>query len=375
MKIHLFPERFGKATLIWMVYFILPFLALFQLRGIDLVVGMVLFCLFIFLYIDNYWNPNHTMRNVVFMTGIIAFFVFRHHAGYLYTGMYTAQALIFLKSRGQFLLGYMLQIVLIAVLLFVHFTGIMVINLPYIQAAIIMILFTPVIINYQVKWEQSQQDLEEAYKRIDQLSKHEERERIGRDLHDSVGQTLSMITLKSDIAMRLVHTHPNQAENEMKEIHQISRTVLQQIREIVSDLKHLSYDTEIHEACNALSKIGIKVDYVGTTTVLQLNQLYENILAYCVKESITNLIRHSEATRCVIEKVESEKEVVVSISDNGVGFPKAFQKGNGLIGMEERLAMISGKVDLTHSDKQGCCVRISIPKVQMNQGVHEGVAQ
>ncbi|KGP72129.1 histidine kinase [Pontibacillus yanchengensis] len=372
MKFQMFPEKYGWGPLLWMIYLVFPLLFLIGMDGIKGLLGLALFSLFIFVYRDSYWNEHHVPYNILLMTTIVVIFVFVYHEGFLYMGLYNINAFMLVQRRWIYWSGYGLQILLVASILSFHFMGLYVVDISYIGAAILMIIVIPIISAYQIRWEQTKEELQEAHHRIDELVKHQERERIARDLHDTVGQTLSMITLKSEIAQRLIQKDTGRAEEEINEIHDISRTVLQQIREIVTDLKHLSYNEEVKQAKEVLDQVGIEAIYKGEEKVKNLNQLYENILAYCLKECTTNILRHSGATTCLIEKRESEKDIQLLIEDDGVGLQDGFQKSNGLAGMEERLHMISGSLTIDDAEMGGCHIRITVPKVQGDSQEQEG---
>ncbi|MCA0972329.1 sensor histidine kinase [Halobacillus litoralis] len=364
-KVRLFPEKYGHLPLFWSLYFLFPLYNLLTWGGWEGVAGIALLVLFYFFFRDIYWAPSRAFMNGIFMTIIVGIFLYFYHESFLYLAIYTAYATPFIQKRRSFFVYYVLSIMLFVELYWIHQSGHMVVEIAPISAACIMIVVIPLIMQYEIKWSQTKEKLDQANERIEELVKQQERERIGRDLHDTVGQTLSMITLKSDIALRMLSTNPAQSESEIKDIHQISRTVLNQIREIVTDLKQLSMEEEIVLSEKLLREASITPVVERSGSVEGLNPLYENILAFSLRECVTNVIRHSQATRCHITIEDHKKEIRLKVQDNGIGIQKP--KGNGLFGMEERLRMISGRVSIENAANQGGSVHVFVPKVQRSK--------
>ncbi len=365
MKFRMFPKEYGLVPALWLIYTVFPIYYLIQLQNIKGLIGLLLMGFFLCLYRDNFWTSKRHFSNVVMMTGIIFVFILCYNEGFLYTALYISNSIAYLQSLKKFWFSYGLQILLSLSLFLMDLLDFKEgLNYSYISPAMIMIIVIPAIARYQMKWSETKQELAQANKQIEELIKQRERERIARDLHDTVGQTLSMITLKSEIAYKLVKKDVSKSESEMKEIHQISRTVLKQIREIISDLKYLSFSEEVSHSSNVLSEVGIYCRIEGSVNISGINQLYESILSYALKESITNVIRHSYATHCTIKIEESNENLILEVIDNGKTMLDDIIKGNGLIGMEERVNMVSGEVVISSGEPNGCSVKVIIPKVK-----------
>lgn len=365
MNLQLFPRKYGNLPLLWSIYLSFPLIYFLGMGGLEGSIGLLGLFIFIYLYRDIYWHPSRAVFHIIIMTGILAWMIYYYHEGLLYTALYTANMLGFVRKRLHFSLLYVLQLGLIGEIFLLDRLAIREIGFSYIFAAVIMLVVIPLLTRYEIKWANTKKELDRANERIEELVKQQERERIARDLHDTVGQTLSMITLKSDIAGRMLHKNVEKTEQEIKEINHISRTVLNQIREIVSDLKQLNLEEELNVSNKLLRQAGIEA-YVETPEQMGgLNQLYENILAYSLRECVTNAIRHSGATQCFITLKEQPEQITLQVLDNGVGF--SGRKGNGLLGMEERIHMISGAVSMKNIDKLGCQIGIQVPKVQKSE--------
>src|SRR5699024_4390099 len=153
----------------------------------------------------------------------------------------------------------------------------------------------PVNMYYRNKREALESQLKDANKKISQLVVLEERQRIARDLHDTLGQKLSLIGLKSDLAGRLIQTKPKKAEKELEDIHQTARTALKEVREMVSDMKDAKLQDEMVRVRQILQAAQIDFQVKGDPVLQDTPLLVENVLTMCLKEAVTNLVKHSQA--------------------------------------------------------------------------------
>lgn len=210
-----------------------------------------------------------------------------------------------------------------------------------------------------------QDQLEDANKRISELVKLEERQRIARDLHDTLGQKLSLIGLKSDLAGKLIKKNPTQAQIEMQEIRQTARIALKEVRELITQMRGMRIEEEISRVKQILNAAQIEFHLVGDTNVKNTS-LVESVLSMCLKEAVTNVVKHSQATECTILLEPSLKELVVKVKDNGIGITgeSAYLRGNGIRGMMERLDFVNGSLDLiTKEGESGTTVVMKVPIV------------
>ena len=150
------------------------------------------------------------------------------------------------------------------------------------------------------KEKQLEEQLEDANKKISELVKVEERQRIARDLHDTLGQKLSLIGLKSDLASKLVLIKPEQAQNEIKDIQQTARMALKEVRELVSEMRGTKLEEEIVRIKQILKAAEIKFELEGTPKLTNTPLLIENVLSMCLKEAVNNIVKHSHATTCQV---------------------------------------------------------------------------
>jgi two-component system sensor histidine kinase DesK len=199
--------------------------------------------------------------------------------------------------------------------------------------------------------------LERANSEIKRLSQEAERERIARDLHDLLGHTLTVITMKLDLARRLLSHDSDRARNEIVEAEQTARNALAEVREAVSGYRAEGLAAEISRARRSLLSADVKL----TTTLapVNLSSSQVNVLCLALREAITNIVRHAHATVCHVALLEKNRTIHFTIEDNGLG--GQIREGNGLRGMRERLQSMAGAVKLTTSANRGTSLEITLP--------------
>jgi two-component system, NarL family, sensor histidine kinase DesK len=210
-------------------------------------------------------------------------------------------------------------------------------------------------------------ELAQARGTVAKLAANEERLRLARDMHDLTGQSLSMITLKSELAAKRLAKLPDSAERnavltELGDIGRVSRQTLHDIREAVSGYRRPTLAIEIITARNALEAAGIGLDDDAELTLRSgtFDPDTEAVLAWCLREAVTNVVRHSGARHCRIRLTERPGELSLEVTDDGRGVPgqdpdsPAAQdpddpkhlRGSGLRGVSERLSTVGGSLSL-----------------------------
>ncbi len=185
------------------------------------------------------------------------------------------------------------------------------------------------------------QKLQLANSEIEHLAKVAERERIARDLHDVLGHTLSLITLKSELARKLVDRDPERAKLEMQDVENTSRAALSDVREAIRGYRSDGFFAELSRARAALETAGVTMKC--DTAPLELSPAQESVLAMVLREAVTNVVRHAEAQRCEVRLVKEDALCRLEIADDGCGCDAP--EGNGLRGMRERLQTIGGSLE------------------------------
>jgi two-component system, NarL family, sensor histidine kinase DesK len=201
----------------------------------------------------------------------------------------------------------------------------------------------------------SAQRLGLAHEEIAHLAKVAERERIARDLHDVLGHTLSVVVLKSELAGKLMDRDPDRARREIGEVEQIARKALGDVREAISGYRSGGLAAEIARAEKTLETAGVKLECDAQPP--QLPPAEETVLSLIVREAVTNIVRHAQASRCVLEIKSGGDGTALVVEDDGRGGIR--QEGNGLRGMRERIASIGGTFRIDSAN--GTRLLIQIP--------------
>ncbi len=192
--------------------------------------------------------------------------------------------------------------------------------------------------------------LHRAEQRVSVLAVAAERERIGRDLHDILGHSLTAISIKSALAARLVDQDPAAAKRQLDEIEEVARQALADVRATASGFREVRVATEIASARSILLAAGIEARV--PSAIEPLSDRVSELFGYVVREAVTNVVRHSEATTCTIE-VDATQIVV---TDDGSGFVRT-GKGSGLAGLTERVQAHGGQLVVTSVLGQGTELR------------------
>jgi len=204
------------------------------------------------------------------------------------------------------------------------------------------------------------EELRLANDEIEHLAKVAERERIARDLHDVLGHTLSLITLKSELARKLVDRDPERAKLEMQDVERTSRAALADVREAIRGYRSEGFFAELARARAALETAGVTLQC--DTVPLELSPQQESVLAMVLREAVTNVVRHADAQRCEVRLVKEDALCRLEIADDGRGGDAP--EGNGLLGMRERLHSIGGSLERLTG--QGTRLVIQLPLATSN---------
>ena len=257
--------------------------------------------------------------------------------------------------RNRFLFGYLVQVaVLNAVFLAVAtWSG-------YPWQAMIWVPAMTLIIGIIVNVERANQEKDVAIKlshdEVRRLAATAERERIGRDLHDLLGHTLSLITLKLELSRKLFDRDPEASRREVEEAERVARHALMEVRSAVTGIRATDLAAELASARLMLESSMVHLEY-GTPPGLPGE--IERGLALVVREAATNIARHARASQAQIAFDCEGGAVQLRIVDNGGG--GIVSDGNGLSGMRERVAALGGTLSIDSPKGQGTRLLVRVP--------------
>jgi two-component system sensor histidine kinase DesK len=312
----------------------------------------------------------------------VPFFLYLHLCAYFYGGpnevrlRYIAGvfALGFLlapfnySSLGYLIFGFFLlaycattrQAVVCIILSIVAFTLEMALlgaSTNMIVSALIPSVTLAIIAIFTAYAHRHQMQLRRSNEEILRLATLAERERIGRDLHDLLGHTLSVVALKSELARKLIDRDLDAARREIQEVERVARDSLSQVRNAVSGIRSTALSAELLAATALLEAQGLKVKC--ETENVKLPHDRETALALSLREAATNIRRHASASGVTIRVRQEPSRVVVEVADDGRG--GRIVPGNGLNGMRERLDSVGGTLALVPNEDGGTLLRATVP--------------
>ncbi|PEC10705.1 sensor histidine kinase [Bacillus toyonensis] len=361
-RIEVFPKHMGFFPYMWLVYLLFPIYNLTQVSGWKLVMGIGMLIVFIITYRQLYFVQK-TFVLWAFIQMILTFlFAIFYNPFMIFFGFFTASAMGFAPSKKVFRVLLCLLVVMLGAFVFVNMNQLTPANLVNIVPMFILMLLTPFGMRNFNQKKMLKNQLNEANEQIKDLVKREERQRIARDLHDTLGHTLSLITLKSQLVEKLIVKNPERASVEAKEITQTSRTALKQLRELISDMRMITVEEELEQIKAILQAANIELEIEQEASASSLSPIEQNILGMCLREAVTNVVKHSKATQCTVSVLESQGELILKVEDNGIGLEDQNNDGNGIRGMKERIALIDGFVEL-NTIHSGTLLTVKVPVV------------
>lgn len=227
-------------------------------------------------------------------------------------------------------------------------------------------------------------ELREARATVAHLAANEERLRLARDLHDLLGHSLSLITLKSELAGRMLPDRPEDAAKQVADIEQVSRQALVDVREAVSGFRRPTLGVELAGVRTALRTAGVEariapsLDRPPQEQYPGLGADEEGALAWALREAVTNVVRHSGAKRCelALDEIWGADEghyLRLEVVDDGRGPARGHRAGNGLGGLEERLVLSGGRLETAFPRHGGFSLRAYVPLRMVSESGSEAV--
>jgi signal transduction histidine kinase len=219
--------------------------------------------------------------------------------------------------------------------------------------------------------QRQNQLLEEYAKQIEKVTLLEERDRLARDLHDTIGHTFTSVIMGLDATAYLLDTSPNKAKEQVERLSTVMRKSLGDIRthihqispneereELASQLKHIGEEFALHTRTDIhfddTTREAINISSQGTIALIR-----------CLQESLTNAIRHGHANKIEITLKLEDHWVILTVKDNGIGISE-IKHGFGLNGMKERMESLQGRMTIQSQINVGTVITCFLP----NAGNH-----
>lgn len=362
----IFHRSTGLSPYVWVIFYIFPFYFIFRSSStVHVVFGTLMILAFFGCYVlsfvsKGWWLYFWTSIQILISLAMTLIF------GYVYFALFVAFFIGNIHHRVGFVTLYTIHLVTTMVTVnyeYVTQDPVMITQIPFVLISLIAVILLPVTTYYRNKRGKLEVQLEDANKRISELVKLEERQRIARDLHDTLGQKLSLIGLKSDLAGRLISTDPAQAKSEINDVRQTARNALKEVRDMVTQMRGTRLEDEMFRIKQILKAAEIEFVMAGDPILSNTSLLVENVLSMCLKEAVTNVVKHSGATVCSIVIESSATELTMKIIDNGIGIQgdPVLVRGSGLRGMKERLEFVNGSMEIASGIDPGTKVIIKVP--------------
>ncbi len=212
------------------------------------------------------------------------------------------------------------------------------------------------IVNVERSSSEKDAALRLSHEEVRRLAATAERERIGRDLHDLLGHTLSLITLKMELSRKLFERDPQRSQRELAEAEQIARDALAQVRSAVTGFRAADLAAELASAHLLLESSRVNLRYAPPPP---MPAWIEAGLSMVLREAVTNIARHAQANEARISLVSAPDAVMMEVVDDGRGGVSV--NGNGLAGMRERVLALGGEMQIDSPKGQGTRLKIRIP--------------
>ncbi len=205
-------------------------------------------------------------------------------------------------------------------------------------------------------------ELTEARVQLARAAVADERLRIARDLHDLLGHTLALVLVQLEVADRCLDRSTDQARAEIGQARSTLQDSLVEIREAVVSYRRLSLASELTAAARILRSAGIREEF-DLPDQWHLPPEADAALGWVVREAVTNVVKHSQASTCQVSLVlatNPTNHATLDITDDGVG-RRGRRAGSGLSNITDRVAALNGKTTLTNRAPSGFVVRAVLP--------------
>ena len=359
MKKRKWSVRLGELSTL--IYLLFPIISIFNEKRGSQTVYLIVLAIFIVSYlmlVIYYYRFNNVIYSllVVHYVGII-YFVYAINPMNSLFFFFSAFALPFMFEvtiKSKEFITFIIAIFLCLIITSIY-------QIQYITVLVIFYLVILIITlgNFKTKKDGAlKNEIEEKNKYINTLIAEQERQRIGQDLHDTLGHVFVSLSLKSELAYKLIDKDQEKAKNEILAINQISKDTLIKVRNIIENLKSQSFEEEVQSIKNVLKDANIQFELKNIRKVNVLTPTKQSILSMILREAINNVIKHAKASKIYCEMIQEDNNLYLIIQDNGKGCNTT--EDFKLKSIENRVQLLKGKLEI--KSKNGMHIRIMIPR-------------
>ncbi|MBO0380242.1 sensor histidine kinase [Staphylococcus hominis] len=360
MKKRKWNVRLGELSTL--IYLLFPIISIFNEKRGSQTVYLIVLAIFIVSYlmlVIYYYRFNN---NVIYSLLVV------HYVGIIYFvyAINPMNSLFFFFSA--FALPFMFEVTIKSIefitFIIAIFLCLIITSIYQIQYITVLVIFYLVILiitlgNFKTKKDGAlKNEIEEKNKYINTLIAEQERQRIGQDLHDTLGHVFVSLSLKSELAYKLIDKDQEKAKNEILAINQISKDTLIKVRNIIENLKSQSFEEEVQSIKNILKDANIQFELKNIRKVNVLTPTKQSILSMILREAINNVIKHAKASKIYCEMIQEDNNLYLIIQDNGKGCNTT--EDFKLKSIENRVKLLKGKLEI--KSKNGMHIRIMIPR-------------
>lgn len=363
----LFPKRLGFMPYFWVFSLFLMAGQLLSSKKTFDWLDVFLVIIFLKFYHDGYWIHRFNWLDILVQLSIAVYFSIKFPNGGGLFFVYTAWEIGSLPFKQKKFLYYYFAYLIVGITCFssfLLFTSISIIDFNFGFGAVISLTFTigsplaarSLANSYRRRFKTSQNN-----ERLESIIRQNERDRISQDLHDNIGQSFSIITLKSELASKLINKDSQKAQQQLNDIAKTSREDLNLVRQIVTNLKEKTIASAMIEEDNNLEVAGIRQISINENSSENWPKNIQHVISAVIKETTTNVIRYSKADVMKLVFEEDTDNYLLEISDDGIGFKnQTDHKSYGLSGIKNRLLEINGNIEI--SSHNGVNLKITVPK-------------
>ena len=345
-------RRLGWTPYAWLIYS-LPFLINTyesRSRPAMFAANLAVYAAFLVLYFLGYWFHGRRLVAIIAAMTLLGFITVSFNSFGSSFFIYAAAMVAFIDLNRPRLMHVGIYVSMVA------FYGVLTDQRAwyFIPGVVVAGVVGGVNVHYAQVWA-SNARLRMAQGEIEHLAKVAERERIARDLHDVLGHTLSVIALKSELASKLMERDPARAAREIREVNDVARDALAQVRSAVTGYRAAGLSAEFEAMRKAFDSAGVRLEVEAEPVALP--PAHENTLALALREAATNVLRHAHAKTCRVRLAHENNVARLEIVDDGRGGDA--REGNGLLGMRERIVALGGS--LVRDGRSGMRLEITLP--------------